>query len=125
MRSRTSSRSSTASSTGWRTSRTTPVHHGPFGAAGQPCICVVVTSVPLVALLEPGVAVVVVAVALPEALLVVVEQGQPGHPLRALPEVEVWHQQPDRTAVLSRQRPAVVGPHHPGLAVSDVRERQV
>src|SRR5271166_2077947 len=48
-------------------------------------------SVALVALLEPRVAVVVVAVDLPEARLVVVQQTQPGHPLRALPEVQVRH----------------------------------
>ena len=58
------------------------------------------SSVALVALLEPRVAPVVVAVAFPEAGLVVVEHAQPGDPLRALPEVEVRHEQPRRAAVL-------------------------
>ena len=74
---------------------------------------------------QPGVAPVVVAVALPEALFVVVHQGDPGDPLRALPEVQVRHQQPHRAAVIGRQRPSLVGPDHPGLAAGDVGQRQV
>ena len=54
------------------------------------------TSVAPVPLLPPRIAVVVVAVALPEAGLVIVAQCQPAHPLRALPEVEVRHEQPCR-----------------------------
>src|SRR3954465_16066657 len=62
------------------------------------------TSVALVALLEPGVAAVVVAVLLPEPGPVVRHQLEPGDPLGGLPEVQVRHQQPDRPAVLARQR---------------------
>ena len=45
--------------------------------------------VTLVALFFPRVAAIVVAVAFPEALLVVIHEGDMGDPLRALPEVEV------------------------------------
>ena len=57
-------------------------------------------SVALVTLLEPRIAAVVVAVALPEAGFVVVEELEPGDPLRALPEVEVRHDEPGGPAVL-------------------------
>src|SRR6202008_744742 len=57
-------------------------------------------SVALVALLAPGVSVVVVADALPEAGLVLLLELQAPYPLGALPEVEVGDQQPGRSAVL-------------------------
>src|SRR5262249_40780766 len=82
-------------------------------------------SVTLIALLEPRVATVVVAVALPEPLLVVVEQAQTADPLGALPEVQVRHQEPGRAAVLTSQRASVDIPHDSGLTVGDVGERQV
>src|SRR5262245_13108563 len=85
----------------------------------------VTDSVTLVPLLQPRIAAVVVAVALPEALLVVIEQPQPGPPLGALPEVQVWYQQTGRTAVLGRQRPAVDLPDDPRPTVGDVGQRQV
>src|SRR6187549_2029704 len=94
-------RSSTARGLGCRTSRTTPVHQEPVGAPRHPRMAVSVTLVPL---FLPRVAPVVVAVALPETLLVVVEQGQPRHPLRALPEVQVRHEQSHGTAVVARER---------------------
>src|SRR3954451_12173400 len=125
MRFATSRRSSTADAFGWCTSLTTACRHPPLGAsppasvdgapiAGSPAVGV---SVTLVTLLEPRVAPVVVAVALPEARLVMVEQGQPGDPLGALPEVEVRDQQSHRAAVLDRKRPPLVGPDDPGPAV--------
>ena len=57
-----------------------------------------------VALLAPGVAVVVVAVALPQARLVVVEQLDRADPLRGLPEVALGDEQPRRAAVLGLER---------------------
>src|SRR5216683_7254759 len=78
------------------------------------------SSVSLVALLEPGVAPVVVAVALPEALLVVVEDSQTGDPFCAFPEIEVGDQQACRAAVLARQRLPVDLPHHPGPSAAHV-----
>src|SRR3712207_7487386 len=50
-------------------------------------------------LLLPRVARVVVAVALPDAGLVVVEDLDRPHPLRGLPQVPLWDQQPRRAAV--------------------------
>src|SRR5262249_56923914 len=55
-----------------------------------------VTGVPL---LFPRVAVVVVAVALPEAGAVFLQQLNPAHPLGALPEVEMRDEQPCGSAV--------------------------
>src|SRR3954469_7153247 len=106
-----SSRSSTAPGTGWRTSATVAVRQPPLGADGR-----VASSVTLVALLAPRVAAVVVAVLLPEPGLVTGHERQPVDPLGALPEEQVRPQQPDRPAVLGRQRLAVDVPHHPRLA---------
>src|SRR4051812_16192086 len=83
------------------------------------------TSVTLIALLEPGIAAVVVAVALPETRLVVVEHAQTGDELSALPEVEMRHEQARRAAVLAFERFAVEVPHHPGLSARHIGERQV
>ena len=85
----------------WRSRRgretTRAVFHGLAPVAA------VMRSVALVALLEPRVAAIVVAVALPEAGFVVVEQLQTGDPLGALPEVEVRDQQTGRAAVFGRR----------------------
>src|SRR5206468_940608 len=56
-------------------------------------------SVTVVPLLQPRVAQLVVAALLPEPRLVVVEQPDAADPLRALPEVQVRHEHPDRAAV--------------------------
>src|SRR5215217_4323446 len=81
--------------------------------------------VPPVALLAPGVAVVVVAQGLPEAGFVFSDQPQSSHPLGALPEVEVRHEQAGRTAVLGLERLAAVGVSDPGLAACNLIQRQV
>src|SRR5262245_34043407 len=65
-------------------------------------------SVAPVTLLTPGIAVVVVAERLPEAGLVGLGDLELGHPLRALPEVQVRDEQPRRAAVLGLERRAVV-----------------
>src|SRR5215213_8593488 len=83
------------------------------------------TSVPPVALLAPGVAVVVVAEGLPEAGFVFGDQPQSSHPLGALPEVQVRHEQAGRTAVLGLERLAAVGVSDPGLTACDIIQRQV
>ena len=84
-----------------------------------------VTQSPCVALLQPGVATVVVAVALPKAWLVMVEHPQARYPLRALPEVKVGHQQTRRAAVSDGQGFAFEIPDHPGLPTGHVRQWQV
>src|SRR3954453_18126607 len=111
IRSSTSSLSATASGAGLVTSRTTALRQPPLGAATR----VGRLSVTLVPLLGPGVASVVVAVALPEPGLVLRHQRQARDPFGALPEVQVRHQQSDRTPVLGGQRPALVSPDPPRL----------
>src|SRR5262245_30633864 len=86
------------------------------------CVC---GSIATVALLLPGVSVVVVAVGLPKAGPVVVAQLEPAHPLGALPEVEVRDEQAGGAAVFGRDRLALVLVGDPGLAAGDVLERQV
>src|SRR5919197_2560342 len=81
-----------------------------------------VTAVPL---LTPRVAVVVIAERLPESGLIALHEAQLPHPLRALPEVEVWHEEARGTAVLGRERHTVVSHRHPCLAAGHVGERQV
>src|SRR3954451_5966611 len=56
-------------------------------------------SVSRVALFEPRVAAVVIAKRLPEPGLILVDEAQATDPLRALPEVEVGHDEARRTAV--------------------------
>src|SRR5690242_10631567 len=80
-------------------------------------------SVTLVALFEPRVAAVVVAVLLPEPRLVVVENAQAGDPLRALPEVEVRHEEARRAAVLGRQWLPVELPRDPRATARHVGQR--
>src|SRR4051812_10293490 len=82
-------------------------------------------SVAPVALLFPGVAVVVIAVALPEAGLVVVAQLEATDPLRALPEVQVRDQQPGGAAVLGLERLAAVLVGDPRLAIRQILEREI
>src|SRR5215218_5094024 len=72
--------------------------------------------IPPVALLSPGVPVVVVAQGLPEARVVVGSKLQPPHPLGALPEVQVRHEQAGRSAVLWLKGLPLVGKSHPSLA---------
>src|SRR5919205_4568782 len=60
-----------------------------------------------IALLPPGIAVVVVAVALPEAGPVAAEELEAAHPLGALPEVQVGHEQAQWPTVLRRDDLAV------------------
>src|SRR4051812_41022473 len=98
-----------------RISSTSARCHGPVGTGA---------SVTGVALLEPWIAAVVVAVLLPEPGLVVVEQGQLGDPLGGLPEVQVGDQQAGGTAVVDRQRPAVDLPRDPGSPEGHIGEGQ-
>src|SRR4051812_10590837 len=78
-----------------------------------------------VPLFLPRVAEQVIAVGLPEPRLVLVLQLEPAHPLRALPEIEMRHEQPSGSAVLRLQWLTVVVIGDPGLAVRHVFERQV
>src|SRR5262249_62200003 len=82
------------------------------------------SRVTVVALLTPRVAIVVIAVGLPESRRITVHEAQLPHPLRALPEVEVRHEEPGGAAVLGRERLTVVFHRHPRLAAGDIRERQ-
>src|SRR4051812_32001821 len=77
------------------------------------------------ALFLPRVGVVVVAVPLPEAELVVVEELEPPDPLGALPEVALRDQEAERVAVLELERLAAerVGEHH--VVIVEHRQRQV
>jgi hypothetical protein len=80
---------------------------------------------PAVALLEPWVAGLVVAVPLPEAGLIGDGQRQPAHLLGALPEVQVRDQQSGRTAVPWGKRLAAELVGHPRAPAGDVLKRQV
>ncbi len=57
-----------------------------------------------IALLEPGIAVVVIAADFPEAGMVAGRELDLADPFGALPEVEVRHHKPHRPAVVERQR---------------------
>src|SRR5439155_3005134 len=64
-------------------------------------------SVAAVALFLPGIAAPMVAKGFPESELLPLFEPKALDPLGALPEIEVGHDQPGRTAVLGRQRFAV------------------
>src|SRR5260370_8247038 len=78
-----------------------------------------------VALFPPWVSAYVVAVRFPQPRLLLVLEGDAAHPLRALPEIEVWHEQAQRAAMLGMQRLAVVFEYHPRLMAGQVVEGEV
>src|SRR5690242_981387 len=83
------------------------------------------TTLEPVALLFPGVGVVVVAVQLPEAHAVLAHQLELAHELRRLPEVALRHEQPQRAAVVVLERLAVEGMGQQHVVVQNHLERQV
>src|SRR5262249_444978 len=85
----------------------------------------VARSVSLVALFQPWITVIVVAVAFPEPGFVVAGERQPSNPLRALPEIQMWNEEPCRPTVLGVERAVVVLVRYPGLPIGDVLEREV
>src|SRR6478672_12343358 len=80
---------------------------GPRGSAARAASHSGMIRTP-VALLMPGIAPHVVSVLLPEARVVLLQQLKPADPLRALPEIEMGHQQTHRPAVLGREWLTVV-----------------
>src|SRR5450756_857502 len=69
----------------------------------------------------PRVGVVVVAVALPEAADVVVQELEPPDPLRALPEVALRNNEAERVAVLRIERLALVAVRQQDVRVVEDR----
>src|SRR5882672_12588797 len=69
----------------------------------QPVDIVLCEPSSAIALFRPRVAPHVVAVLLPEPGNVLVHQREAPYPLRALPEIQVWHQQPGGAAVLGHE----------------------
>src|SRR5919204_1795206 len=82
-------------------------------------------SIAAVALLFPRITVIVIAERFPEARRVPVRQVQAADPFGTLPEVEVWHDQPRRTAMLRRQRLILIPVCDERLAALQVRPGQV
>src|SRR6476660_6331728 len=76
-------------------------------------------------LLFPRVSFVVVAVALPEAELVVVEELEPADPLAALPEVLLRDQEAKRIAVLELERLAAERVREQHVVIVEDRQRDV
>src|SRR5947208_6852160 len=109
--SRTSVRARAVSS---RTCTTVATRHSSRGGAVGSSV--VTSGVALIALLAPWIAPVMVAKLLPESARVVLHKLEPTHPLRALPEVQVRHEQPRRTAMFRGQWRTVVSERHPRLA---------
>src|SRR5207247_3942024 len=78
-----------------------------------------------VALLFPRIAPDVIAVRLPEPGTIAIDDAQRPEPLRALPEIEMRHDEPRRTAVIWRQRLAVVLVGDERLSVHRVGEQEI
>src|SRR5438270_4288714 len=83
------------------------------------------TLVPAVPLFLPRIAVVVVTERFPESGLVTLDQAKPADPLRALPEIKMRYDKPRGTAVLGRERLAVVLIGNESLSVDDVGQREI
>src|SRR4051795_5387172 len=77
------------------------------------------------ALFLPRVGVVVVAVALPEAELVVVEELEAADPLAALPEVALRDDEAERISVLELERLAAERVRQQDVVIIEHRQRQV
>src|SRR6266480_1021997 len=103
---------------------TVATRHSSLGAAGA-AIGWLTSGIPLVALLSPRIAAVMIAELLPKTGLVTVQQLKPAHPLRALPEIEVRHEETRRPTMLRRKRCPIVTEHHPRLAARYVTNGQV
>src|SRR3954468_2097941 len=78
-----------------------------------------------VALLLPGIGVVVIAVELPEALAVLGHHLELAQELRRLPEVALGDEQPQRRAMVGLERLAVVGVGDEHVVVVEGPERHV
>src|SRR5216683_763859 len=104
---------------GPRTSSLSPAHRRPRRRS-RPA-----RSVAGVPLFPPRISVHVIAVGLPEAGLVLVEELEAAHPLGALPEIQMRDEQPRRAAVLGIERLAVIAERQPGTPAGDVVDREV
>src|ERR1700730_6377315 len=82
-------------------------------------------SLPPVALFGPRVAAHVIAVLLPETGLVAVHELEPAHPLGALPEVQVGHEQTQRPTVFRADRLAIAHVDEHVLVAQKIVETQV
>src|SRR5215472_3877285 len=96
----------------------------PFRREGRP-LCPHATSVTLIPLLPPGVAVIVVAEAFPKARLILVHQCNAPHPFGALPEVKMGDKKTCRAAVFRRKIFVVESKRDPSLLVRDVFKGQI
>src|SRR4051812_16104896 len=79
----------------------------------------------VVTLLEPGIAVVVIAAHFPKARLVEHREFEPLDPLRALPEIELRHDYAERSAMFPAERLAVPAPRQQHVVGGEIRERHV
>src|SRR5829696_7017939 len=86
---------------------------------------VLITLVTVIPLFPPGIAVVVVAVDFPEPRLVLLHEAQAADPFCGLPEIQVWHEETRRAAVLGRQWLALILPHDRRLSLQHILNRQV
>src|SRR5581483_3661002 len=101
----------------WRTSMTRATCHSSRagGASG----------IALIPLLTPRIPAIVIAELLPKPRLIARHEPKATHPLRALPEIEMRHEQPRGPAMLRRQRRAPESERDPSLAIAHIVERQV
>src|SRR5262249_37515062 len=83
------------------------------------------TSITVVPLLFPGVAIVVVTQRLPETTLILFHESQSSQPLRAFPKIEVRHEEPGRTTMLGRNRRALIAGHDQTSAANEIGNRKV
>ena len=77
---------------------------------------------PGVALFTPRITAIVIPVYFPEPRLVMRGELNPAHPLGALPEVEVRHEQPRGTAVLGCSGLPIVAERDPRFPTGDIRQ---
>src|SRR6267378_7078168 len=96
-----------------------------FAETPQPVDVVLREAPSPIPLFRPRVAPHVIAVLLPESGDVLVDQRETPYPLRALPEIQVRHQQPGGPAVLGCEPLAVPLERDQVVRAVQIRERQV
>ena len=68
---------------------------------------------------------VMIAQRFPEASFIFLHQANAAHPLRALPEIQMWHDHPRGSTMFRCEWSIIVLERNERLTIDDVRERHV
>jgi hypothetical protein len=77
------------------------------------------------ALLSPGISIMMVAEGFPESRNIIVHELDPSNPFRAFPKIEMWNEEPGRAPVLRLEIRPVEAKSDPRLSVEKILQGQV